>query len=297
MSKKVVVKIDDKDLQNLKSILALREGALKDLNVSNLRCGNLGDELVISFSVDDEHHRPIVEKLIMNDLKMLQPDDQTLKIIEQAQIPAGFGLRATKSISWDELKEKASAASGSGASGLDDYIRTGNYEKVIQILKDIKNDSHTIERATSGLAAALVNAIEENYKKGLQNKYEAGTYINALIKIAADNKLKSLRQFESLKLAGLQAIELCDIHKEYLGDLIKICNNSALVNSVNVLAAIVFARNTLPNAELHKENLDYAVKNLNIRWLNIAFDIVEFEFGDSDKESFTALLDYIKANH
>ena len=296
MSKKIVVKLDNKKLHKLKSILALREGELKDLSVTNFRYGKLGDEMVISFNVDDEHHRSIVGKLIINDLKLLQPDDQTLKIIEDAQVPTSMGFRLTKSMSWDELKEKASSSVGNEASGLDEYISNGSYEKVIQILKDIKNNSQTIERAKNGLPAAVAHAIEDNYQKGVNNKYEADKHIAALIKIASDDKLKSLRQFDSLKSAGLRAIELCEIHKENLDELIKICNNSSLVNSVNVLAAIVFARNTIRDIEGNKETLDYAAKNLNVRWLNIAFDIVEFEFGNSEKEYFTSLIEYVKAN-
>ncbi len=296
MSKKIVVKLDNKELPKLKSILALREGELADLNVTGLRYGKLGDEIVISFNLDDKHHQAVVEKFILNDLKILQPDDDTMKIIEHAQVPASMGSRYSKTTSWGELKEKASAAAGSGAGALEESIATGNYEKVIQIAKDIKNDHHTIERAKTGITTALVNAIEQNFQKGLHNKYETNKYIAALIKIASDEKLKNLRQYESIKSAGFKAIELCETHQEYLGELVKICNNSSLVNSVNITAAIVFARNTLPFEEEQKENLDYASKNLNVRWLQIAFDIVEFEFESIEVEQFNALMDYVNAH-
>jgi hypothetical protein len=54
MSKKNVVKLDNKELPKLKLILALREGELKDLSVTNFRFGKLGNELGISFNVYDE---------------------------------------------------------------------------------------------------------------------------------------------------------------------------------------------------------------------------------------------------
>lgn len=296
MSKKIVVKLDNKELPKLKSILALREGELADLNVTGLRYGKLGDEVVISFNIDDKHHQAIIEKFIYNDLKILQPDDDTMKIIENAQVPASMGFRYSKTTSWDDLKEKASAAAGSGACALEESIASGNYEKVIQISKDINISHDTIERAKKGISKALVNAIENNFQKGLHNKYEATKYISALIKIASDEKLKNLRQYDSIKSAGYKAIELCETHPENLYELIKICNNSSLVNSVNITAAIVFARNTLSIEEEQKENLDYASKNLNVRWLQIAFDIVEFEFGPIEVEQFNALVDYVKAH-
>ncbi|MBZ0198616.1 MAG: hypothetical protein K8H86_02025 [Ignavibacteriaceae bacterium] len=296
MSKKIIVKLDNKDLPKLKSILAMREGGLADLKVTGLRYGKLGDEIVISFNIDDKHHRMIVEKFILNNLKILQPDDTTIKIIEKAQVSTSMGSRFSETTSWSKLKEKASAAAGSGADSLEESIATGNYEKVVQIAKDIKNDHHTIERAITGLTAALVNAIEYNFQKGMNNKYEIDIYLSALIKIASDEKLKNLKQFVALKSAGFKAIELCETHPENLWELVKICNNSTLVNSVNIMAAVVFARNTLPFEDEQKENLEYATKNLNIRWLQIAFDIIEFEFDSIEVEQFNALIDYVKAH-
>lgn len=293
MPRKIVVKITNKEIPKLKSILSLKEGEFTGMTVTGLMHGNLGDDIISSFNVDDNHYNVLIKKLVINQIRMLAPDDNVLQVIKNARPDLPQELKPIKGITWKELKEK-NAATPAGSYNIESLIRSGSYETLIEISRDIKHDHNLVEQAKNGAAAAAFNAVEMNYNMGLRNKYEAGRYIAELVKIGTDSRLKSLRLFEVTKSAGLKAVELCEKHYDYRSELVKISNNNLLPNIVNTTAAAVFSRLVM-NDESESENLQYALKNLNVRWLLIAYDIVEVEMDSTAREYFNSLISYIKS--
>jgi len=59
-------------------------------------------------------------------------------------------------------------------------------------------------------------------------------------------------------------------------------------------AAIKLAYFLSDDDEKSEENLDYAVRYLNLRWLNIVFYTVSLEISEKEKEIFRVLISSIK---
>lgn len=290
----VVAVADTKEIPVIKGILQVLREKMPNMMVTPLKFGKIGDRHVVTFKIDKASYKTLVEKLIFNKIKILSLDPKTKEIIKTAQIAANRtpATSIPTAQGWEDIKEMNKT--GENKKGLEEYIREGNYIEVIKISKNINYPKDVLDKAKNNINHTVEVAINNAFHGAVSRRFEVDKYLNILLKIASDPMLKSLQKMEYLKDAGLKAVDACAMHKDYYSELVKIANNNALHNVVCIRATIKFAEIILPNQELYKAELDYAVRNLNIRWLAIALGVVQNDLLPAEIAAFDNLLNLVR---
>lgn len=290
MFEKIVVKATESEVTKLKELLKKLEDSITDLMIGPLLIGELGEDFIVSFNVDDKHYRMIIEKLTMNKLKVLTLDDKIIKIINATPMKVKM---QSPSANLQEREQPKTPPVDVQNQTLENAIQNGEYETVIQIAMDIRNSSEIVERAKNNISYSVFIAIEKVYHKALEKKYEVPKSFARLVEISTDSKLKTLKFTELLKYAGARAVNISALHKEHFRKLIQLCNDSKLLNYVNVKAAIKFSDIALKDPDQYEIEIDLAVRELNIKWLQIVYDVACVEFNKEEQSQFNQLLDLI----
>ncbi len=286
MIDKIVIKGSESELNNVKMLLRTLKETDNSLSIGSLRFGSLGDESLLSFNVDKAHYEFLIEKIAQLGVKLLLPEEKISKTI--SKLKSKIELKPTKESTTKNLKND------NPSSSLDRSIQNGDYEAVIQMSKDFRHGIDIIHKAKENIDKTIGYAIDNAYRKAINNKFEINDSFAKLIKIASDNKLKLLHKNELLKEAGLLLVELCSAYKEYINLLVQICNNNSIPNLVNIKAAIKLSEFIKDGSEDQEANIEYLVRYLNIKWLLIAFDVANPELSFEEKESFNFLIKKVK---
>ncbi len=280
---KIVVKGSEGELKTVKELLKNFSEADPSLSISGLRYGSLGDENILSFNVDNEHYNFIIGKFALYRIKLLMSEEKIIKAVSKTK-------NNFSPISPIDGKLKKTNTNESPSTILDDAIKLGDYEKVIQMSKDFRNGLEVIQRAKENIDLTIKIAIDIAFSKATKNKYEINDSILRLIKIASDTKLRALHKIDFLKDAGFLAVNLCSINNEYINLLVQICNNNSIPNIVSVKAAIKLSEIIFNNSSEQNEDFQYAVRYLNVKWLLITFDVASKELSKIETESFNLLI-------
>ncbi|MCL5028663.1 MAG: hypothetical protein M1480_06535 [Bacteroidetes bacterium] len=287
MLKKVVVKVDERGLSQVKTVLKSYKESEPEVSISALRHGSLGDDALVSFNIDSDHFDAMVEKLNIHGIKVLLPT----KKIEKTQVQMKIQEKQVlSSITRSEIKRTSSETP---VSILEGSIGRGEYEKVIQISKDFRNGYEVIKRAKDSIESTIKKAIDIAFDKAVKSKFEINNSVSQLMKLASDRNLKAMHFINYQKDAGMAAIKLCSTSREYINLLIQICNNNSIPNIVCAKAAVDLTGMVL-NGEEVTEDFEYAVRYLNIKWLQIVVDIVSVELPQREKESIKKLINTVR---
>ena len=106
--------------------------------------------------------------------------------------------------------------------------------------------------------------------------------------------MKAMQKMDIVKKAGLTAIDICAMYFDFVKELIAISNHNKLHNLVNVRSAVKFSELVFSDEEKYQDFLSLAIRNLNVNWLNIAFEVVENELSLPEKKSFHRITSFVK---
>jgi hypothetical protein len=285
----ISAKADKNEIERIKLIIDRLKEKNPTLVVTPLRFGKIGDNIIVTFKVDSFNHKALVEKLVVNNVKLLSNDQKTQKIIDTAK--ANLTNNALKnSKGWDDVKDKNL---GGDQKRLSDFINEGNYNEVIRISRTISLGREAVETAKNNIDNAIERCINFAFSEGMNKKFDVEKNIQKLVQVASDNNLKLMNKIDYMKQAGFNAIAVCANNKSCVGELIGICNNSALHNLINIKAAVKLAEIILVDPESYKEDVTIAVKTLNTRWLQIALNVVMKDLEEREIILFNKLIDFI----
>jgi len=281
---------DQKQVKIIKNIIGALIQKNPHLSVSPFKYGTIGDNVLISFRVDKEHHESLIEKLAASGIHTIKLDLKTKHPLDAAKSSANTETNNDKNYrnkSRSKLEEKMT---------VDQLIAAGDYAEVIKIARSVTLPKEEIDLAKVSIDSTIQTAINSAYTEAEIKKFDIPSNLEKLINIASDNTLKVMQKLDLIKQAGLFAIQICIHNGDYLSDLINICNNNKLSGIINVKAAISFYDNVILSDDLYEEEILIARRRLNTRWLLIAVSSVEADLTDSEKESFYKLIDFISAN-
>lgn len=291
MPRKIVAKVSDGGINKIKQELKTLKESRPDISISSIRIGSLGDDDVISFNVNENYYQVIVDQLTSLGVNLLIP-------VEKRAKEKIVSLRSNNPANKDTLSSTNSRTAERQNSdlSLETAINNGDYETVIKISKDVRNKPDIINKAKDNLYNTVIGEIERLYQLGNRSRIERKECIERLVKIASDSNIRAMNNIDALKLAGSMAVKLCALPGDYVISLIQLCNNNVVPNIVSVKAAVVLSGLILNESEKSKENLEYAIKRVNIRWLLIAYDVVMGELSMEEKGQFFSLINIIKEN-
>ncbi len=293
MLAKIVIKVSERDVKTVKAVLTDLKNNYADLDISAIRRGEFGDDILLSFNVSKKFETIILREMEAQKITIVFPVTDSAK---KTSSPSEAQRKPSISTSDSSRKEQQNYHNDyRDVNPIDSLVRSGNYKELIRISKDIRSGNEKMNKAKEGIEAAIQNAIDAAYKKSFQHKEDAGEMLVELIKIATDRTIKALNYEELMKYAGLTAINICAQNEDLVGELVKICNMNTLPYIINIEAAVKLSNVVLNNAEKFPEDADNAVKHLNVRWLSIAYDVVSNLIDEKKQQEFNGLLDYVHA--
>lgn len=261
-----------------------------DLQIGAPRYGQLSNKMIISYKVPKNQYKEIVSIFSMRDIPIITRDEEVLNIINSNKKLTSITFGPAVSESDQKVKKPAMSV-----TELEEFAKRGNYQEILKVSKDIINyGNDMVERARTVLTATVQVAMNSAYQNGINFQSKVDESIDALLKIASDQNLKTMNKTDLMRQAGFYAIEICQTHTKYIDRLIPICNNNAIPNIVNLMSAVKFSAVVFADTLKFADDLDIAVRNMNNKWLVIAADVSGGELSTDDKKNLDSLLEYIQ---
>ncbi|MCB0750008.1 MAG: hypothetical protein KDC52_00895, partial [Ignavibacteriae bacterium] len=167
----------------------------------------------------------------------------------------------------------------------------------------IGTSTEIAEKARNILSTTIDNAINNLLLYAEENQLKQQNAVDELLNIATDSDLKLFQKRNEIIKAGEAAIAISTTNEKLYDNLVAIANNTKLENILNVkatvcLAAIILESENIANEqemELTKRNpLPDVNKELNTRWLKIAYETVFNKLNQEEKNSFNQLISFIE---
>ena len=286
--KSITILIKEKDLVPVKAILNFLKEKYPTLSIMKFRTGFIGEDILISFKINNEFYPIVLEKFAYNDIPVIMKDKQVIEFIDEKKLQK---KRKLQTQGWSEISVHKKQIS------LSELVKLSEAGKIKEIAKEAKGgigaNIEIVKRAKQLLSVTISNAIQnlKDYSEKIGKKQEV---IDQLILVATDKDLKLFHKQEDMNNAGTTAIEISISHKKYYYNLIHIANNSKLNNIINVKAVITYAKfyNDLTDEEIEK--LPDVVKLLNTRWLKIAFETIQQKLTSEEIAVFNHFIDLVE---
>ena len=286
--KKVVAKLKQDEVNKLKSVLKVLKYTKSGLVIENLVFNEMKEWVEVSFEVNNESYSSIVEKLALNSIKLEMKDEESSKIIEEANLQLERGKNKNAFLGW-----KGSAPEKKKVT-LENIASDGNYEELIKISRNINTSKDEVEKAYVKIDIAINNALEKAYSPAIQDSYYAENGISRLLQIAGDSNLSLINKNDFRLKAGILAINVSVKHKDFNVSLVSICNNSKIDNLVSITAAVRLAGILNDGIYLNKKILDVVLKELNTKWLTSIIDGVKHKFDEKEIAEFEKMIKYVE---
>ncbi|MBU1099664.1 MAG: hypothetical protein KKA84_04595 [Bacteroidetes bacterium] len=292
---KVIVKSNKKEVDKIKELLKKLKDHNPNMVMSALRYGELGGELLVSFNIDHGHHELVLSKLMLNSMDVWPHDNDTKELMDKIKKTQVTGMASlNRGSGWDDLRKKnADEAPEETGQRLEKLVQAGKYEEVIKLAKDFRNKA-IADLAKERLPDAVSIAVDRLAALALTKKYEADKVIKTLLSIGSDQTINSLGKPELSEKAGMAAISICDNYKDFTWDLMKIITDNKQSKVVNLRAAARFSAKIFEDPETYNVELENAAKNVNVRWLQINYDVVEHILSSDEKAHIDKLIDFVR---
>ena len=290
---KVIVKSNKKEAEKIKELVNKLKAHHPTMVVSHLRYGELGGELLVSFNINTEHHEMVLSKLILNSMNVWAHDSVTKNLITKIndKMIKGTGSQ-NKGSGWDDLRKQADSSEDSSAR-IEKLVQAGKYEELLKISKDFRNKT-AADLAKERLPDCVGIAVDRMAALALTKKYEADKVIKQLLEIGGDQTLANMGRSDITEKAGQAAIDVCANYKDFTWDMIKIISDNKQSKVINLRAAAKFSRKIFEDPETYNVEIENAVKNINIRWLQINMDVVHSSLTPDEIHHVDELINYIK---
>lgn len=290
---KITIISDEKGIYNVKSVIEAFENFMHSVEISRPKYGKLSDFILVSFKVPMTSFPIVIEKLMLNDIRVLETrnnknlvDTIKQKIYEQKK-------GEIKGKGWDDinLKKKENINVGD----IEELAEQGKFDEVLKISKNmIKYGTAIVEKAKIVLADTAVAAIDNAREEAFEDEKKAKQSLKILLEIAADSTLKAMQKMDLVKQAGLTAVDICALYFDFIKELINISNHNKIHNYVNVKSAAKFSEIVFEDEEKYHDQLTMAIRNLNINWLTIAFDVVRDDLKEEEISQFKRITNFVK---
>lgn len=285
---KIIIKITGSEKEKIEAILD-KMASIPSVEVSKLTYGQLGSEIIASFDIDDAHFAMVAEKIYAAGLNLLPTNDKISQVLEF--LYGKYGKRTPS-----KTAPAAQANMPPSSEAVQEYKNSGRYEELLKIMKLVNIDQKLRDLAKESIAESVKNAIEQLYNAALVNKHSFQNALGGLLKIASDITLKSLNIQSMQKKAGFAAIAICENYSHQVDELIKIGNNAQIPNVVNVKAVSKFWEIISVDIDKHQGDVALALKNLNLRILENAYDVAYSELNDAERKSFNDFRAFYRLN-
>jgi hypothetical protein len=279
----------EKELPTIKTILKFLNEKHPTFKAMKFRTGKIGEDILVSFKVNEEFYSKVLEKFAYNDIPIIMKDKKANEIIDEKKEQKRRKLKAQ---GWSEINAKKNQIT---LAELDKLARGGKLKKITKEAKGgISSNRDIVKKARSLISETVENSITNLINYAIEKPGRREDTIDELLLIATDKDLKLFGKVEEMIKAGIVSIELALSHKNYYDKIILIANNTKINNLINVKATIALASIYNLNENENSEKLTNAVKYLNTRWLKIALESVRSKFTHEEIKIFERFIGIIE---
>lgn len=281
------------ELKVINGILTKFEKIIPYLKYASKNVGELSDRSVVSIRIDVENYQKLVEIFVMNGIKVLAIDDKTKQLIDSIKSKLREGIVS------EELEKDVRRTNVNPIKDdeLDILAKDGNYEEIKRLSKDIINFSENfVKKIGDLLELAINNAIDKAINEVEKDTSKINSSLEKLLKISSDLSLRTFNKVELSCKAGEAAIEICQYHLDFFKKLIDIGNKNGLPNGINLKAVVKFAELVMDDQDFFAEDISYAIKNLNLKWLALIWEVGEKLLSSEEKQKYSEFIKFVESN-
>jgi len=271
--------------------------------IFRIEYGQFLDNMSVCFRVSSKHAQYVLEKMMFNNIDIFPVDDYLAKLIDiinekmfsKDAKTAPNSLEQLNSATLEKLKGMEFYSKSATEEQLSRLFKQGNYRQLFEIIKNATiHHFEIIKRAKELLIPTIRQAIQLNYIGGVTSNINTKNFINNLIVIISDERIKIITDYDLIKEASSFLIELCA--QKDVKMLIDIANLTKIKQDINISAIVKFASLIRPQIESYIREIDYAIKNLNTKYALLCYDVASVNFKDSAIESYKWLINLIEEN-
>ncbi len=284
---KITIVTDEKNLKRVEKVIDSIRQINQSLIVGKITYGQVGKDTLLSFDTDKQYYNFMKDKLHKNRIKVVsnvEPINEIKLSMEQR--------KASSITKWRSKGEKKNPEE---QTPIEKTAEEGNYSQLIKIIKEIRSGQQNIDDAKNLLPKALKTAIEKAVADFNKYEHRQSDIIDLLLDISSNSFLQAPRYTHFRKKAAEAVVELVACRRSQLYVLINICNNTKIDYIGSVKSAVKFVEKTFAEPDVFDSDIEYAVQNLNLRHLLLAYPMVEHELSDEEIDSFNQLVDFIQS--
>jgi len=289
---KISVEVTENDVDKIKQFI-MTFGEIRSFVTVKKTVGNKELKLFYyTFTIETEAIQKFLIKFNAANLRAVSQDEMNEKLNTSIKSNAAYNSAVEADINSKDLKGLKRKKT------LADFISEGQYEVLLDMIRNIRLEHSKRQRAEAGIPLAVKRAIELNFEDGKSGKRRASVALEELVKIATNAQLRNLRLNHILINAGMKAIEMCTLYEDFADELIKIGNNIKIPNIISIKSVVKFSEIALRDDRnfkpAYEADINIAIKSTNLRWLRMAFDTVEHEIEADGKVLYERFISFIE---
>lgn len=285
--KTLFVNFKKDQIGKVKSILKVLKFTVSKINLSDVNFNEIEDKTVLSFSFNEDYYPTVLERFALNKIEVMVTDDESKEIIETAERK----LRKKDSVvgvGWINSRKKKKSKS------LIDLIESGDFEELIIISRDVREEKIRSERALAGIDIALTNLIKNSYALGKSDNYQTEQCFEKLLNVATNSYLRMNNKNDFRKEAGLLAINLASSNSDFYKLLIKMANKSTIAPELSIKAILKFYNLSLSNKSPNSRIVKFAAKQINEQHLKRLYDDYKNKLTKDEKFAFAKFVNFMR---
>jgi len=159
--------VSEKQLKTMENIIETLAQKIPQLIVTPIKYGKIGNEILASFKVNEEHYQFIIEKLTINGIQVVTQDERAKQFVDIAKTrirESGTG----NMMHWGNKNKSKNVEKKS----IDELSAEGDYAEVIRISRDITLPKEESNRAKLSIDRAIQSAISIAYSEAYSKKID-----------------------------------------------------------------------------------------------------------------------------
>lgn len=165
---KITVKLTGNNLRRFDEFVDKLRSKINGLDIGLFKFGRIGEEIIITFSVNSKYHKIVVDNLSRYNFDVLFVDmktSNTQKAVVQKQEKVTDEIKPT---TWSDLKKSKTHKTEN--IPIEELVKTGDYEAIIKIALDQRQGAKKVEEAKNKLDEAVNIAIDNAFNKAVKKK-------------------------------------------------------------------------------------------------------------------------------
>ncbi len=287
--KTVFAEIPKEDKGKVESILKVFTLTFSDVVIKDLEFDEVERNYLVSLRISPKYYKTLIEKLTLNNVKVLTDDPEAENVINYAQ----KRLNKKETRGFDGWDSQVRIGKPKRSAPIEQIAADGDYLELIRVINDFSAPSEKRDRAKEMLETAVNNAMKKSYEQSLANPRLVDDSIRNLLNIATDGFLKAIGHSSLTQHAAQIAMDIALSDPAYYEKLVLMGNDRYLTPLINLKAIIAFTEKTFPDKNKYRAQIKFARRYSNLKWLVKAYEEAKDKLNPDERKLLKTYVTYI----